>query len=267
MAENNNEEATDEVNAPEPKEEESSSEEENLETEEKTEPESKEPDPAITEDYLEEDKPEIDYKKRYGDSTKGFQEYKEKAEPAIEAVKRLEELSEANPNILSEIEKAKAMGQGDNKPDSPDLVDQKINKALEPIKKVTQDLENKERMSRVKVLAAFEKKNPKLFPPKASAEDKRAIRQRIGKVANTLVETGMTFSEAVDRAYLTVNPKAAEKKGRDKAYVEGLSEERAGFSSQTSTEGAKPKKVKHSKRELEIGDKMGVGQAMREDKS
>ncbi len=93
------------------------------------------------------------------------------------------------------------------------------------------------------------------------------IRQRIGKVANALVETGMDFPKAVGRAYLTVNPKVAVQEGKDKAYLEGIDEEQAGFSGQTSTEGKKPTKPKYSKRELEIGDKMAVGKAMRKDKS
>lgn len=77
----------------------------------------------------------------------------------------------------------------------------------------------------------------------------------------------MEFKEAVSRAYLTVNPKAAIQKGKDEAYLEGFSEEQAGFSSQSSTEGKKPGKPRYSKVELEIGKKMGVDKAMQEDRS
>ena len=131
---------------------------------------------------------------------------------------------------------------------------------------MAQDIESKERISKVKVLATFEKKNPDLFSPKTTKKEKRAVRQRIGKVANALVETGMDWSEAVDTAYLTVNPKAAVQKGKDQAYLEGVAEEQAGFSSQSSTEGKKPTKPKYNKEELKAGDKMGVGKAMRKDK-
>jgi hypothetical protein len=132
-----------------------------------------------------------------------------------------------------------------------------VEEALAPFKEVTKGIQNKERLAKIKVLAAFEKKNPDLFPPKATLEQKKEIRQKIGKIANALVETGMPFSKAIERAHLTVNPKAAIKKGRDKAYLEGLSEEQAGFSSQTSTEGKKSKKPRYTKKELEIAEMMG----------
>lgn len=260
MDDKKSDEATEEVNPSPNEEEESSSEKETLEdSEEKVETKPEE----IAGDYLE-DKPkdtrtQEDYKKRWEGSTKEYEKLKKEADSYSQAMKQLEKLAEMNPNILSEIEKAQQQSSGGS---SPDDVDERINKAIEPVIKVTQELENKEKLKQVKVLTSFEKKNPDLFPPKATAEEKKAIRQRIGKVANTLVDTGMSFKEAVDRAYLVVNPKAAEKKGRDKAYVEGLSEERAGFSSQTSTEGKRDKKVKYNQRELEIAEKMGVKQAM-----
>jgi len=268
-------EATEEVNAPEPtEEEETSSEEENLETseEEKKEPEGKvEVEPKteeIAEGYLEDEKPKVDYKKRYGDSTREFQTLKKETDTYSKALTNLERLAETNPNIITEIEAAqKTLGETvKGLPAGSTLVQKQIDEALEPVKKVAQDIQSRERLSKVKTLATFEKKNPKLFSPKATKKEKRAIRQRIGKVANALVETGMDFPEAVNRAYLTVNPKAAIQQGKDKAYLEGLDEEQAGFSGQTSTEGKKPTKPKYTKAELKAGDKMGVGKEMRKDK-
>ena len=267
-------EATEEVNAPEPTEEEASSEEENLETSEEEKEEKKdkvevEPKPGeIEEDYLEEEKEEKpDYKKRYGDSTREYQTLKKKTDTLSEAIENLERLAQVNPKIVTEIEEAqKTSGEASKGLPSSTLVQKQIDESLEPVKKLAQDIQSKERLSKVKVLATFEKKNPKLFSPKATKKEKRVIRQRIGKVANALVETGMDFPEAVNRAYLTVNPKAAIQEGKDKAYLEGLDEEQAGFSRQTSAEGKKPTKPKYSKKELKIGDKMGVGKAMRKDK-
>ena len=109
----------------------------------------------------------------------------------------------------------------------------------------------------MKVLAAFEKKTPDLFPSNATKEEKAKIRQRIGKVALTLTETGMSFKTAVGRAYLTVNPKGAVQKGKDEAYLEGLDERQAGFSSQASTEGKKSGKPKYTQAELEKAKKFG----------
>ena len=272
---NKDDEATKKVNAPEPtdeesSEEESSSEEENLETSEekaKVEPEVKSEE--IEKDYLEEEKSEETYKKRYGDSTKENQTIREKNKTLTLAIENLENLSRLNPKIADEIEAANKMSgeAGKDLPTSSTLVKQQVDEALGPVKQVVQDIQSKERLSKVKVLATFEKKNPKLFSPKATKEQKREIRQRIGKVANALVETGMDFPAAVNRAYLTVNSKAAIQKGKDKAYLEGLNEEQAGFSSQSSTEGKKPTKPKYSKAELKAGDKMGVGKEMRKDKS
>jgi len=252
-------EATQEVNAPEPtKPEKSSSEPENLEdSKTKVEPE------EIAEDYLEEEPKEtVDYKKRYGDSTREFQEFKKKTDAQTQAVEQLEKLAKLNPKIVAEIEAAQKLSGGDST-----LVKQQIDEALEPVKKMTQELQNKDKLEKVKVLAKFEKKNPDLFSPKATAEEKKKVRQQIGKVANALVESGMSYSRAVERAHLTVNPKAAIQKGKDEAYLEGLDEKQAGFSGQASTEGRKPTKTSYSKRELEIGDKMGVGKLMRKDKS
>jgi hypothetical protein len=268
--EKKDDEATDKVNAPEPQKEESSPNKENLEDSKdkvKSEPE------EIAGDYLEEGKSEeIDYKTRYGDSTREYrtlqQEHralKEKSGTYIQAVETLERLARLNPRIAAEIEAA----QGLSGQSTSTLVEQQVEKALAPFKEVTQGIQNKERLSKVKVLTKFEQKNPDLFPAKATVEQKKEIRQRIGKVANALVETGMPFSKAVERAYLTINPKAAIQKGKDKAYLEGLSEERAGFASQTSTQGRKSKKTGYSKRELEIAEKMGnkYKEAMLKDKS
>ncbi len=269
MEDKKEEEATQKVNAPEPTEE-SGSDKDNPEDskEEKVEVKPEE----IAEDYLEEkeeDKPEIDYKERFANSTREYQTLKKEKDGLSQAIDQLEELSKLNPKIVSEIEEAqKLSGKGaeDAPLDSGDSVQQKIDKAVEPIKKVTQNIEQKERLAKAKTLADFEKRNPDLFPPKATAEEKREIRQRIGKIANAMVDTGTPFKKAVSQAYLSINPKAAEQKGKDKAYLEGIDEERAGFSSQTSTEGAKSEKIKYSNRELEIGDKMRVGEAMRKDK-
>lgn len=275
---NRDNEATEEVNATEPtdeesSEEESSSEKENLE-DSKKESEDKvevEVEPKeIAEDYLEEDKTEVDYKKRYGDSTREYQTLKKKNETLSLAIDNLEKLSQLNPKIVSEIEEAQKLSGDEantNLPPNSTLVQQQVDEALGPVKKMAQDIQNKERLSKVKTLANFEKKNPKLFSSKITKEEKRGIRQRIGRVANALVETGMDFSEAVDRAYLTVNPRAAIQKGKDEAYLEGLNEEQAGFSSQSSAEGKKPTKPKYSKAELSVGDRMGVGKAMRKDKT
>ena len=280
---NKDDEASHEDNAPEPKDEHSSTEnsedsssedehdstEENLETEdEETEDEVSEVQlqpKEIEEDYLEEEVDETDYKKRYGDSTKEYQKLKEETKDHASAIENLEKLSVLNPKIVEEIEAARKLAG--NEPDVTgnvtNDVQRQVDAALEPVKKVAQDLHDKEKLNKVKVLTAFEKKN-QLFAPKATKEQKQQIRQRIGKVANALVETGMDYKDAVDRAYLTINPKAAIQKGKDEAYLESLDEEQAGFSSQSSTEGRKPTKTKHSKAELAIGDKMGVGKAMRE---
>ena len=270
---NKDDEATNEVNAPEPtdeesSEEESSSEEENLEESEESDEVEEKPEvksEEIEEDYLDDEKTEPDYKKRYGDSTRENQTIRDKNKNLTLAIENLDKLSALNPKIAAEIEAAQKMSGG-TQDSSSTAVQEQIDKALEPVKKVAQDMENKERLSRVKIFANFEKKNPKLFSPKATREEKTAIRQRIGKVANALVESGMDFSKAVDRAYLTVNPKAAIQKGKDQAYLEGENENQAGFSSQSSTEGKKPTKPKYSKKSLEIGDKMGVGKEMRKEK-
>jgi len=207
----------------------------------------------VSSDYLEKgDKEEkVDYKKRYSDSTREFQSLKTEKDKLSTALDNLEKLSKANPKIMAEIEAAKGMsGQST-------LIQQQIDDALEPVKKATQELQNKESQVQMKVLANFEKKNPTLFPTNASAEEKRAIRQKIGKVANTLVETGMSFKNAVDRAYLTINPKAAVQKGKDEAYLEGLGEETASFSGQSSTEGKKSGKPKYTQAELAKAKKFG----------
>lgn len=269
MIKKSDDEATSKANASETTEGEPSSKQENLEapkeTKEEVKVESKE---EITSDYLEEGKEEkkVDYKKRYGDSTREYQTLKTRTDRLNQAITNLETLAKANPKIVAEIEAAQGMASSDqNLPSSTLNIQQQIDKALEPVKKVAQGLQDKDRQSKVKVLAAFESKNPKFFS-KLKGKEKKAIRQRIGKVANALVETGLDFKDAVNRAYLTVNPKAAIQKGKDKAYLEGLDEKQAGFSSQTSTEGKKPGKPKYTKKELEIGEKMGVKKAMLKDK-
>lgn len=260
MIKKSEDEATKKANASETTKGEPSSEKENLEAPKEEKVESKPAEPKeeeIKSDYLGE-KPEekIDYKKRYGDSTREFQTLKTESDKLSLALKNLENLARLNPKIVAEIEAAQKTGQV-SQPASSTLIQQQIDTALEPVKKVAQGLQDKDRRSKVKILAAFEKKNPKLFSPKTTKKEKRAIRQQIGKVANALVESGMDFKDAVPRAYLTVNPKAAVQKGKDEAYVEGLGEKQAGFSSQTSTEGKKPAKPKYTKVELEIGKKLG----------
>ena len=255
-------EAAEKANASEPTEGEPSSEKENLEAPKETEKvELKEPKPKeIASDYLGEPKTEekVDWKKRYAGSTKEFQTLKTESDRHQTALTNLENLARLNPKIADEIEAAQRMtGQANQGlPTRGASVQQQVDEALEPVKKVAQDLQAKNRRARVKVLAAFEKKNPDLFSPEATKEEKAAIRQKIGKVANVLSESGMDFKEAVNRAHLTVNPKAAVQKGKDEAYAEGLGERQAGFSSQTSTEGKKAKKTKYSKKELEIADKL-----------
>lgn len=209
----------------------------------------------ITSDYLEpEDK--VDYKKRYGDSTREYQTLKTEKEKLSSAITNLEKLAEKNPKILAEIEAAQGNLSRDDSGNST-LIQQQIEKALEPVKKIASDLQERDRQAKVKVLATFEKKNPKLFSPKTTKEEKREIRQRIGKVANALEETGMSFKQAVNRAYFTVNPKAAVQKGKDEAYLEGLGENQASFSSQASTQGKKSGKPKYTKAELEKAKKFG----------
>jgi hypothetical protein len=262
--EKKDDEATVKVNAPEPTKEKTSSDKENL-ADSKDDKVKVVPEPEeIAEGYLgEEPKDEIDYKKRYGDSTREYQVLKKQTESDRQNIEDLKRLAQINPRILAEIEAAyRQPGQADST-----LVDQRINEAIAPIKQGMQDLQNKDVASKVKVLANFEKKNPKLFPANATREQKQEIRQKLGKVVNVLVETGMSYKNAVERAHLTINPKAAVQKGKDEAYLESLGERQAGFPSQASTQGKKPSKPKYSKRELEIGDRMGVGEAMREDKS
>ena len=230
--------------------EESSSEEENLE---ESEVESKE---EVTADYLGDDKEEpeeeVDYKKRYADSTREFQKIKEEKERYTQAIENLERLAKVNPKITAEIEAAQRMGSGV----SSDLVRQEIDKAIEPLKGVVKNLQGKEMAAKSKVLMKFEEKHPELFSGNVSKEKKKKIRERIGKVANTLVDTGMTYKQAVERAYFTVNPEAAMQKGRDEAYLEGLGEQQAGFSSQASTQGRRPKKTRYSRKELEVAKKL-----------
>ena len=267
MKKDTEEEATEEVNALETTEEEEESDSEQDNSEESEEAEVKVEsgtEEEIKSDYLDEGKKEeIDYKKRYGDSTTEYQKLKERTDGLTQVLDNLEKLTKLNPRIVAEIEAAQGLAQSN--PDNSSLIQQQVDRVLEPVKKIAQDLENKDRQAKVKTLAAFEKKNPDLFSPKATSEEKRAIRQRIGKVANALVESGMDFPEAVNRAYFTINPKAAVQKGKDEAYLESLGEEQAGFSGQASTEGKRPSKPKYSKQELEIGDKMGVKQAMLKD--
>jgi hypothetical protein len=212
----------------------------------------------IKSDYLGEPKEEIDYKKRYGDSTREYQKLKEESGQTTQALKQLEELAAKNPKILAEIEAAQQLVNQSAQVQDSYSVQQQINTALEPVKRVTQEIQNKDRLTRIKTLTAFEKKNPDLFSPQATAEEKKAIRQKVGGVANVLAESGMNYSEALDRAYLTINPKAAIQKGKDEAYAEGYGETQAGFSSQTSTEGKSPKKKSYTPGELEAAAAMGV---------
>lgn len=269
---NKDDEATKEVNAPEPtddeesSDEESSSNEDNLDESEEDKEEKIEASPKEIEKGYLEDKEEESYKKRYGDSTREYQTLQKKNKNLSSAIENLEGLSKLNPKIVEEIESAQRMS-GNKGSSENSTLQRQIDDALEPVKKVARDIEDSQRRVKVKVLANFEKKNPNLFSTKATKKEKKEIRQRIGKVANALVESGMEFPEAVNRAYLTVNPKAAIQKGKDQAYLESLDEEQAGFSSQSSTEGKKPTEPKYSKTELGIGDKMGVGKAMRKDKS
>lgn len=254
---NKEEEATEEVNAPEPNNtEESSSNEDNLETDESTQQSSSE----VAGDYLadesetsSEDDSEVDYKKRYADSTREYQKIATEKEQLSKEMEALEKLAQKNPNIIAEINKAREMAGEAKASNDEDRIDRK----LEDIQKKVQELSRKEDLEKVKIFQNFERRNPDLFPPNATAEEKKAIRNKIGRVANTLVDTGMDLSEAVDRAYLTINPKAAEKAGRDKAYAESLTEEQAGFSSQTSAEGKRQSKTQYTKEELDIASKMG----------
>lgn len=212
----------------------------------------------VSSDYLgdETKEKEENWQKRYGDSTREYQTLRKKTDSLSLAMENLEKLSKANPKIVSEIEAAQKGFTGDGQANST-LIKQQISEALEPVKKITQDLQDKDRREKTKVLSMFEKKHPTLFSLKATKEEKTAVRQRIGKVANALVETGMGFKQAVNRAYLTVNPKAAIQKGKDEAYLEGLGEKQAGFSSQVSAVGKKSGKSKYTKRELEVAKKFG----------
>lgn len=245
-------EATEKDNASETTE--SESEQDNSEKEKEVETESEgEIKEEVSKDYLGEDQEETDWKKRYGDSTREFQTLKTETETMSKAMAALEKLAKVNPSIIAEIEKARQLETGAGQDST--LIQQQIDKALEPVKKVAQDFENKERLSKAKVLSAFEKYTPDLFSPKATAEEKKVIRQRIGKVANALVESGMDFKKAVSRAYLTINPKAAVKQGKDEAYAESFAEDQAGFSSQSSDESKKTK-PRYSQKELEVADKL-----------
>lgn len=237
-------------------EEESSTDEDNLEESKSTVEEE-----SAGADYLEEDKPEIDYKKRYGDSTREYQTLKQEKEKLSGALDEFEKLSQRNPRIIAEIEAAQGMTGSSNT--NTDTVKQQIEEAIEPLRKVTQGVQDKERLTQVRILTDFEKKNPDLFSPKATKEEKKEIRQKIGKVANTLFDTGMSYENAVSRAHLMVNPKAAESKGRDQAHLDSLDEKQAGFSSQTSTEGAKPTEGKYNSEELRIAKMMDVGDSMK----
>lgn len=253
-------EVTDEmVNASDTNEDESSSEKENLEEStkeadiEKT-VESKE---EVSSDYLgdETKTEEANWQKRYGDSTREYQTLKKKTDNLSLAMDNLEKLTKANPKIVSEIEAAQRNLTGDGQ--NSTLTKQQISEVLEPVKKIARDLQDRDNRTKMKVLVAFERKTPNLFSSKTTKEEKREIRQRIGKVANVLAESGMSFKQAVSRAYLTVNPKAAIQKGKNEAYLEGLGEKQAGFSSQGSTEGKKSGKPKYTRKELENAKKFG----------
>lgn len=217
-------------------------------------------------DYLggEQSEDTTDWKKRYSDSSREFQTLRQEAENYKQAMANLENLAQANPRILAEIEAAQRLAtQQSNFYDQ--IVQRQVNQELAPIKKIAQDLQNQERQAKTQTFIDFEKKNPSLFPPKATEQQKKQIRGQIGRVVNALIETGMPFQEALDRAALTVNPQIAIQRGKDEAYLESQGETQAEFSSQTSAEGKKTKKKTFTPGELKAAEAMGVKDAMLKD--
>lgn len=211
----------------------------------------------LDKEYLEEvETDNTDWKKRYSDSTREYQKLRQEQQQYAKAIENLERFAKTNPRILEEIEAAQRQMPVGQTVD-PSSLQSQIDQALEPIKKVAAELQQKDRETKGRVLTDFEKKNPDLFPVNATIEQKRSIRQKIGKVAGVLVESGMDFNEAINRAYLTINPKAAIQKGRDEAYLEAQTESQAGFTSQSSTDTRQTKKVKYSKAELDNAKKLG----------
>jgi len=231
-------------------------------------PKSNETPETIGNDYLEGDSDQsedIDYKKRYGDSTREVRKIQDENKQYQQAIQRLEALAEANPRIMREIEAAQQAGlnqqpQQSGQFNNPDIQNQ-LDQALEPIRKVATELQQQDRNKKAEVLADFEKQNPDLFPTNATAEQKKQVRKQIGSVAQALVNSGMEFKQAVERAYLTINPESAIRKGRDQAYLETYGDGTAEFTSQSSAE-TKTKKPKYRKGELEAAKKLGVFDAM-----
>jgi len=201
-----------------------------------------------------EEETEVDYKKRYSDSTRQYQILKEEAELSASQLKRLEKLAQKNPKIFEEIKRAQE-NASEGQPIDSTLIQREIERQIKPIKEGYQKDRQAEKF---KVLNSFAKKNPKLFPPKATRE----IREKMGKdimdVADVLAKKGMDYSKAVKRAALSVNPQAARQQGKDEAYLEMVSTDQASFSSQVSDEGKRTKKVRHSAKALEAAKAMGV---------
>ena len=243
------------ANASETIKEDSSSEEENLDESKDLKVESTEDKASDYLDESKEPKGEVDYEKRYSDSTREYQKLKTDSDKLSLAMENLEKLAKINPQISAEIDKARK-GESTNQ-DSSTLAQQQIDKALEPVNKIVKGFEERERKAKLGVLSSFEDKHPDLFSTKTTKKERSAIRQKIGKVARTLEETGMSYKQAVDRAYLTIDPKAAIQEGKDEAYLERLDANQAGFSSQSSTEGKKSGKPKYSQAQLEAGKKFG----------
>ena len=192
-------------------------------------------------DYgIEKSNPEdsIDWKKRYADSQR---EFEEKYKPIAENYNYFDSLVKEDVILAKQLEEAVARrGQprGTNSYMNIDqIVEQKLNERLKPVQGMIAEQEERQRNERRSDVISFEKKyGNELFKNAKNNEEISAIRKEIGATALALHKENRTksFADALEKAMIIHSPEVLIRKGENKALAGKASKDQASFSQETS---------------------------------
>lgn len=213
----------------------------------------------------------IDWKKRYDDSTR---EFETRYKPMEEDYKYFDNLLKNDPLLARQVAEAQARaGQGSRvnqtiqqpSVDLDKIVEEKLQKRLEPIDGLLKEQEQQQKAERVKDIINFEKKyGAQLFKNATTKEAQSSIKKEIGATAATLFRDGRTksYSEALEKAMIIHNPDILVRQGESRALAGKASKDQASFESQTSvsSKGKEPSGPQMNQAQKEFMEQMGYPQ-------
>jgi hypothetical protein len=193
-----------------------------------------------------EDDRDVDWKKRYADSQRNYQQ---EIQPKLKTLEYWDNLLAANPALAAQV---KALAQQQNvNPNSTD-VNQKLVQDVETIKQQVQSFSYQQRKEeldkRKEILAKFDETVGKTLTPEQKT--------KVGVTANRLYLTGRegdkdpqlvaSYAEALEKAAQIHNPQLLVEKGKSEAYLSQFKTNMASFHNQASENAGKAAKEPES---------------------